>query len=59
MCGISGYVNYEDDLSESFSTLKEMCKTLEKRGNTIMYEKKYHRFNAGKTDNATVVEQLP
>ena len=32
MCGISGYINYENDLQESFSTLKEMCKTLEKRG---------------------------
>ena len=32
MCGISGYISYEDDLQESFSTLKEMCKTLEKRG---------------------------
>lgn len=32
MCGISGYISYDDDLQESFSTLKEMCKTLEKRG---------------------------
>ena len=32
MCGISGYISYENDLQESFSCLKEMCKTLENRG---------------------------
>ena len=32
MCGISGYVNYNNDLQDSFSILKDMCQTLEKRG---------------------------
>lgn len=31
MCGICGYISYENDLQESFSCLNEMCKTLEKR----------------------------
>lgn len=47
------YNNTYDSKSSSSRnkiSLEQIKETLEKRGKTILYEKKYHRFNAGKTD---------
>lgn len=32
MCGITGFVNFEKNIHDSFYILKNMCKTLQKRG---------------------------